>query len=110
MPPNSTDEAPPEYDPETHYCKLVDGEWTVIKILTQIERYEQGIDPIPEGMKIESGALVAMTTDEKVAAGLLSEEEGTQLSLSEELATLTEQVEELDRKAIRSIRAERAGT
>lgn len=78
-----------------------DDTHTALRDMTDTEKIIAGLADIPTGMHIVSGELVAMTDDEQLAAGVIGEAEYTERKRSNIISELNE----LDRKAIRPLRA-----
>ena len=78
-----------------------DDTHTALRDMTDTEKILAGLADIPAGMHIVSGELVHMTDDEQLAAGVIDEAEYTERKRSNIISELNE----LDRKAIRPLRA-----
>ena len=78
-----------------------DDTHTALRDMTETEKIIAGLAEIPAGMHIVSGELVPMTDDEQLAAGVIDEAEYTERKRS----TIISELNELDRKAIRPLRA-----
>lgn len=109
MIPGCTLDPPPETDGQ-HYPRWTGKEWVVERVLSQIERYKAGLDPAPDGMIVDGDDLRPMIRAELVAAGKLTQTEADRMDLMDEERELQACIDELDRKAIRAMRADRAGT
>lgn len=100
----------PPVDTDDQHCPRWTGDkWIVERILSQIERYRSGIDPVPDGMVVDGDELRGMTRHELVASGKLLQDEADRLDLLDEERQLRAQIVELDGKAVRALRAERTG-
>lgn len=86
----------------------LDGETWVE--MTQVEKYRQGVDPIPDGMILEGDDIRPMTRTERVAAGLLTQEKADELDRLDRIAAARSRLAELDAAAVRPLRAVVAGT
>lgn len=62
--------------------------------MTQIEKYQAGIESIPERMKIKNNMLVPMTNEELVAAGMMTQEELDKITKEIEINELTQYLED----------------
>ena len=109
MIPGCTLEPPPETD-DQHYPRWTGDKWVIERVLSQIERYKAGIDSLPDGMVVDGDDLRPMNRGELVAAGKLTQTEANRMDLMDEERELQACIDELDRKAIRAMRADRAGT
>ena len=109
MIPNCTLDPPPETD-DHHYPRWTGDKWVVERVLSQIERYKAGIDSLPDGMVVDGDDLRPMNRTELVASGKLTQTEANRMDLMDEERELQACIDELDRKAIRAMRADRAGT
>lgn len=78
-----------------------DDTHTALRDMTDTEKIIAGLADIPRGMHIVSGELVPMTDDEQLAAGVIDEAAYTERKRS----TIISELNELDRKAIRPLRA-----
>ena len=78
-----------------------DDTHTALRDMTDTEKIIAGLADIPAGMHIVSGELVPMTDDEQLAAGVIDEAAYTERKRSNIISELNE----LDRKAIRPLRA-----
>lgn len=79
-------EAPPECH-KNEYSRWDGNSWLkcieegfiaengIIREMTPVEKIENGLNKLPEGMKIENGDVVAKTLDERLADGELTSEE-----------------------------------
>ena len=83
MIPGCTLEPPPETD-DQHYPRWTGDKWVVERVLSQIERYKAGIDPVPDGMTVDGDDLRPMIRAELVAAGKLTQTEADRMDLMEE--------------------------
>ena len=109
MIPGCTLDPPPGTD-DHHYPRWTGEEWAIERVMSQIERYKAGIDPVPDGMVVDGDDLRPMNRTELVEAGKLTQADADRLNLQDEERALQAHIDELDRKAIRAIRADRAGT
>ncbi len=78
-----------------------DDTHTALRDMTDTEKIIAGLAEIPSGMHVVSGELVPMTDDEQLAAGVIDETAYTERKRSNIISELNE----LDRKAIRPLRA-----
>ena len=108
MIPGCTLDPPPVTDNQ-HYPRWDGKGWVVERVLSQVERYVAGLDSVPDGMVVDGDDLRPMNRGELVAAGKLTQAEAERLDLLDEERSLQASIDELDRKAIRAIRAERTG-
>lgn len=72
MIPGCTLDPPPETD-DQHYPRWTGEEWVIERVMSQIERYKAGIDPVPDGMVVDGDDLRQMNRTELVEAGKLTQ-------------------------------------
>ena len=87
---------------------ILDGE--TIRTMTQVERIEAGLDSLPAGLKIESGALVAMTRDERYVAGQITAAQYNTEARAERQARYTVEADRLYMEYVYDTEAGKSGT